>query len=140
MVTQKYVIIKDRIEIYKDFTINLLNYIIFYYLDKDSLSENEDIKNHFNFCYDKVCDEFLEEEINFKNNDELREYFYVYYYNQFYKNKESSKLSTYDKFWRNIFEIDLQKDKNLISVLLEIYMIFDKSINLIEEKNILELI
>lgn len=140
MVTQKYVIIKDRIEIYKDFTINLLNYIIFYYLDKDSLSEDEDIKNHFNFCYDKVCNEFLEEEINFKDNNELRQYFYVYYYNEFYKNKKSSKLATYDKFWRNIFEIDLQKDKNAISVLLEIYMIFDKSINIEKEKNILELI
>lgn len=138
MITQKYVIIKDRIEIYKDFTINLLNYIIFYYLDKDSLSEDEDIKNHFNFCYDKVCDEFLEEEINFKDNNELREYFYIYYYNEFYK--KPSKIATYDKFWRNIFEIDLQKNKNIISVLLEIYMIFDKSINIEKEKNILELI
>lgn len=138
MITQKYVIIKDRIEIYKDFTINLLNYIIFYYLDKDSLSEDEDIKNHFNFCYDKVCDEFLEEEINFKDNNELREYFYIYYYNEFYK--KPSKIATYDKFWRNIFEIDLHKNKNIISVLLEIYMIFDKSINIEKEKNILELI
>jgi len=140
--SQKYIIVKDRVEIYKDFAINLLNYIIDYYLDKQTLSADEDINNHFNWCYNKVCDEFLQEGLNFGNNELLRKYFYKFYYSQFYKlGKEYSgaaSLMFYDKFWREIFEIDQQKNKNVINTLIEIYNIFDTSIN--NEKNILEIV
>ena len=135
---QKFIIIKDRVELYKDFAINLLHYIYKYYLDKESLNNDEDIHNHYVWCYNKVCDEFLEEDINFKNNDELKEYFFAYYYHQFYKNDTSEEsLKYHEKFWRNIFEIKTQKNKNIIKILAEIYQIFDKSIN--QKKIILEI-
>lgn len=140
---RKFIIVKDRVEIYKDFTINLLYYIIDYYLDKKTLSKDEDIRNHFNWCFNKVCDEFKKENIDFSDNKELNEYFYNFYVNQFYKrevqnNNEELNLATYEKFWRNIFEIDKQKNTNIINTLIEIYNIFDTSIKL--EKNILEII
>lgn len=137
---KKYVIIKDRVEIYKDFALNLLYYIYYYYIDRETLSEEEDIHNHFKWCYKKVCDEFLEEGLDFTNNDELMEYFYVYYYHQFYNPISNSNLSLqyFEKFWTNIFNIDKLKNKNFINILIEIYRIYDKSIN--TEKNILELI
>jgi hypothetical protein len=141
--SQKYIIVKDRVEIYKDFTLNLLYYIHHYYIDRESLSADEDIRNHFNWCFNKVCDEFKQECIDFSKNAELREYFYAYYHHQFYKlNKDNQNQDTslpyYERFWRNIFEIDKQKNKNLLNILVEIYNIFDKSIN--QEKNILEIV
>lgn len=141
--SQKYIIVKDRVEIYKDFALNLLYYINNYYLDKISLSLDEDIYNHYSWCFNKVCDEFLIEGIDFTKNRELKEYFYAYYYHQFYKlNKDNQNQDTsleyYERFWRNIFEIDKQKNKNIINILIEIYNIYDKSINL--EKNILEIV
>jgi len=137
--TQRFIIVKDRVEIYKDFAINLLNYIHFYYIDKESLSEDNDIRNHYVWCFNKVCDEFEKEGLKFKDNNELKEYYYAYYYNQFYKNEGNNKtLEEYDKFWRDIFEIDKQKNKNLINILIEIYTIYDKSIS--PEKNILEIV
>ena len=63
---QKYIIVKDRVEIYKDFALNLLYYINHYYIDYESINADEDIGNHFNWCFNKVCDEFLLEGINFK--------------------------------------------------------------------------
>lgn len=137
--TQKYIIVKDRVEIYKDFTINLLYYIDKYYLDSETLSEDTDINNHYNWCFNKVCDEFKEEGIDFSKNANLRDYFYQFFYHQYYK-KENQNLSLpyYEKFWRNIFEIDKQKNKNIINTMIEIYNIFDKSIN--REKNILEIV
>jgi len=141
-VDQKYVIIKDRVEIYKDFVLSLLNYIIYYYIDYRTLNNDTDINNHYNFCFNKVCDEFLQEGINFKNNEELREYFYTYYYHQFYKAQENPdldiSLGAFEKFWKMVFEIEKQKNKNIIKILIEIYGVFDKSIN--QEKNILELV
>jgi hypothetical protein len=142
MGSKKYLIIKDRVEIYKDFALNLLYYIYHYYIDKETLSENQDILNHYSWCYNKVCDEFLKEGLDFTKNEELKQYYYAYYYHQFYKIKENSNhdtsLAYYEKFWKSIFEIDKQKNKNIINILIEVYTIYDKSIN--QEKNILEIV
>ena len=139
---QKYIIVKDRVEIYKDFALNLLYTINHYYIDYESINSDEDIRNHFNWCFNRVCDEFLFERIDFTKNNELREYFRAYYYHQFYKAQtnvnQDTSLAYYERFWRTIFEIERQKNKNLINILIEIYTIFDKSINV--EKNILEIV
>jgi len=138
--SKKFIIVKDRVEIYRDFALNLLYYIDDYYLDKDSLGLDQDIYNHFIWCYNKVCDEFLKEGLDFRKNDELIEYFYTYYYHQFYTaiDNQDTTLSYFEKFWKNIFDIEKQKNKNLINILIEIYNIYDKSIN--QEKNILEIV
>jgi len=138
--TQKFIIVKDRVEIYKDFALNLLYYIHKYYIDRESLSADEDIQNHYSWCFNKVCDEFKMEEIDFSGNVELKKYFYQYYYNQFYcaTSDYDTSIAYFEKFWRNIFEIDKQKNKNIINILIEVYSIYDKSIN--REKNILQII
>jgi len=138
--TKKYIIVKDRVEIYKDFALNLLFYIHKYYLDRETLNNNQDIYNHFKWCFNKVCAEFLEEGLDFNKNKELMDYYYAYYYHQFYTatSTQDTSLKHLEKFWRQIFEIDKQKNKNLINILIEIYHIYDKSIN--QEKNILEIV
>lgn len=138
--TKRYIIVKDRVEIYKDFAINLLHYIHHYYLDRNTLSDDVDIKNHYNWCFNKVCNEFKEENIDFSANEELREYFFTYYYHRFYKcdDTQDTSIGYYEKFWKSIFEIEKQKNKNVINILIEIYNIYDKSIN--QEKNILEIV
>jgi hypothetical protein len=136
---QKFIIVKSRVELYKDFAMNLLYYIDRYYIDFESLNTKEDIFNHFSFCYNKVCDEFLKEEINFKENAELKEYFHTYYYHQYYMMQNNAHpLDYYEKFWKTIFDIDKHKNRNIVNILIEIYQIYDKSIN--HEKNILEIV
>jgi len=126
-------IIKDRVEIFKDFAINLLYYIYNNYIDKESLSDDIDIKNHFNWCFNLVCNEFKEEGIDFSTNTELWEYYFSYYYNQFYKIKgnptQDVKFNYYENFWKDIFEINKPKNKNMVNLLIEIYMISNKSID-----------
>jgi hypothetical protein len=141
--TQRFQIINNRVEIYRDFSLNLLYYIYNYYLDKETLSKDEDIYNHYSWCFNKVCDEFLLEEIDFRKNSDLKKYFYDYYYHQFYKiskdnMNQNTSIEYYERFWKGIFEIDKQKNKNVLNLLVEIYNVFDKSIN--QEKNILEIV
>jgi hypothetical protein len=141
--TKKFIIIKDRVEIYKDFTINLLYTIQKYYIDRESLSEDEDIRNHFIWCFNRVCEEFKKEELDFSNNEDLREYFYLFYYNQFYTLDEETlghdgSQEYFESFWNEIFSIKNQKNQNIINVLIELYGVFDKSIN--NEKNIFEFV
>ena len=137
---KKYIVIKDRVEIYKDFAINLLHYIHTYYIDRESLSADEDIRNHYVWCFNKVCDEFKQEELDFSKNEELKEYYYTYYYHQFYKPNENQDTSVeyYEKFWETIFAIGKMRNKNIINILVEVYSICDKSIN--NDKNILEIV
>lgn len=139
-VSKKFIIVKDRVEIYRDFTLNLLYYINDYYLDKETLYEEEDIRNHFTWCYNKVCDEFKEENIDFSKNKILKEYFYTFYLHQIYNanDYQDTSLNYFENFWKNIFDIDKHKKKNIMNVLIEIYNNFDKSVNI--EKNILEIV
>ena len=142
-VTQRFQIINNRVEIYRDFALNLLYYIYNYYLDKETLSKDEDIYNHYTWCFKKVCDEFLLEELDFRKNSDLKKYFYDYYYHQFYKidknnMNQNTSIEYYERFWKGIFEIDKQKNKNVLNLLVEIYNVFDKSIKI--NKNILEIV
>jgi len=126
---EKILLLKDRIETCRDFTINLLLYIDFYYIDKESLSDEVDIKNHYNFCYDKTCDDFEKEDLHFKNNIELRNYYYGIYYNQYYKLDKPSMKICY-KFWNDdIFNINKFRNKNVMELLIELYDIFNTSLN-----------
>lgn len=131
-----YTLIKDRIEIYKDFTLNLLYCIYDYYLDKETLFLDQDIKNHFMFCYNKICDEFLKEDVNFKNNNKLINYFYVYYYHHFYKIDENVEKEFFIDFWNIIFNVNKHKNKNMLRILIELYKIFDESIKIKKLENI----
>lgn len=132
---KKYIVLKERVEIYKDFTLNLLYYVNEYYLDSETLSTNRDIHNHFRWCFKKVCEEFLDEEIDFTENHELEEYFYIYYYYQFYKVDGNDKsYSAHDRFWRNIFDYEKPRNKTSINLLIELYNIYDNSIE--SKKNV----
>lgn len=139
---KKFLIIRDRVETYKVFTFNLLYTIKYYYLDEKSLSLDKDIYNHFSFCYNKVCDNFLKEEINFKDNKELKDYFKHYYYHRFYRAQSNPEmdisLNYYKKFWEKIFDIENLTKKNIIRLFVELYEIFNKSIN--EDKNYLDIV
>ena len=136
----KPIIIKDRVEVYKDFALNLLYYIHYYYLDRVTLGKDVDIYNHYSWCFNKVCDEFKKEELDFSTNGTLKDYFFAYYYHQFYVASENqdTTLRYFESFWKNIFEIDKHKNKNVINILIELYEIYDKSV--CEERNILEIV
>ena len=131
---QKIKIVKERTELYRKFSIDLLYTISKYYLDKKSLNGDINIKNHYEWCYIKVCDKFLIDGYKFHYNDSLKNYFYIYYYENIYKSpkinsNEDINIKLFKEFWNKIFDISTTKDKNIIAILAEIYKIFDKSMS-----------
>ncbi len=124
--TQKLIIIKDRAETYKDFTLNLLYYIDKYYLGQKTLNNDADIYNYYSFCYNKTCEGFVNEGIYFEKNKELKEYFYNYYYIQYFTTKSGvGTLTYYEKFWNSVFDIGNERNKNFMPIFVEAYAIFD---------------
>lgn len=138
MSSLKNKIIDIRADLYRDFTINLLHMINEYYLDNVTLSNSADIYNHYNWCFNCVCNQFLEEDVNFKTNKKLREYFYSFYLNQIYVSetffdKGMININKIETFWQNIFDYKNQKNKNNITILLELYSIFNFTLANIEK-------
>lgn len=137
LIDKKVTIIKDRVETYKDFNFNLLYYVYEYYLDSETLNTNRDIHNHFRWCFRKVNKEFLDEGLDFTTNKELEDYYYTYYYYEFYTADIDDMDKSYkyhNKFWKEVFDYNKQKNKNLTNILIELYEVFDESMNL--KKNI----
>lgn len=128
--TKKQIIIFDRVELYKDFIINLIYYIFTYYIDDNSF-DDEDIDKFYHWCFNKVCDEFKEEGVDFSQNEKLEKYFKDYFFkNYFYVDEaEKGKIKFHIAFWDNIFNIDNLENTRLLSAFVELYTIFDESIN-----------
>lgn len=125
-------ILPERVELYRDFVVNLTCNIFDTYLGSDEYTySDEDIEGHYKWCFYKVVSEFEEEEISFRENKELYQYFFIYFYNQFYKLDKVPNISNYIKFWDQIFELKSgikSKNKKRFEVLIELYEIFDKSL------------
>ena len=121
-------ILYERIDIYRDFTINLLHYIFNSYLGKEYIFKESDVVGHFNWCYRKVLDEFYEEELDFFDNKNVYEYFYNFYNDQFYFAERKKTLNYFINFWDEIFNYKKDMKKKYFDILVEMYEIFNPSI------------
>jgi len=123
-------ILKERVDLYKDFAINLLHKIYETYLGKNYIKSKFDIEGHYNWCFGKVLEEFDDQEIDFYGNDSLYNYFLAYYYDQFYNREKPHPMSHHKRMWLNIFNYKKQnKIKEEFELLVELYQIFDKSLD-----------
>lgn len=120
--------IKERIELYRDFIVNLVCYAHTTYFGKEYLKREEDIKGHFTWAFNKVIKEFALEDIKFKNTDKLYDYFYEYFRLQFYDFDPLPTIKSYMTFWDDIFSIYPKKQKNIMKILIDLYHIFDSSL------------
>lgn len=118
--------IKERVELYRDFVVNLICYAHTTYFGKEYLHKEEDIKGHFNWAFNKVVAEFEIEGIIFKNTDKLRDYFYEYFTLQFYNLDPLPTIKSYMSFWDDIFNVYPKKQKSIMKVLADLYKIFDQ--------------
>lgn len=127
---KSYNIYKERIELYEEFTINLLYKIYDTYLGIEYINTLKDAEGHYKWCYCEVLNEFDEQKIDFYGNDNLYDYFFKFYLNEFYKLEKQPEIAYFNKLWTNIFNHKkLNKNKNEFDVLIELYKIFDTSLN-----------
>lgn len=119
-------IIKERSELYHQFIVNLIYYIHDTFLGDDYIRTDDDVEGHFRWCFNKVCEEFKEEEISFNHRNGLFTYLFEYFYKTFYDKDARKTIIDYKKFWSNIFETKkVSKNRDRLSVLLETYKLFD---------------
>jgi hypothetical protein len=120
----------EKCELYKDFILTLNKLVVDTFLGDDAIHNEEDIKNHFGWCIEKVVNNFKKENIVFDNPINLKEYFFNFYlelfYNITYKKDSKEKL---DKLPCLSFVYRRIKTRSDMDVLLELYRLFEKSLN-----------
>lgn len=123
-------ILKERVDLYRDFSINLLYKIYNTYLGFEYINTKKKAIGHYNWCFGKLLEEFDEQEIDFYCNDELYDYFLEYYLDQFYSLSEQPPINHHKNIWIEIFNHKkTNKSKNEFEVLIELYLIFDVSLD-----------
>lgn len=121
--------IKERVDLYRDFVVNLIHYIHSTYLGKEFIKSEEDIKGHFNWAFNKVLADFEKEGVVFNSSVELKQYFFKYFNTKFYSVDSIPTLKTFLDFWDNIFTLKPNKENTILNALIEIYKLFDTAFN-----------
>ena len=120
----------ERCNLYYDFIMSLNKIINVTYLGSDYINSEKEITQHFNWCIDKVIDNFKEENIVFDDMTQIKEYFYFFYYEIFYKSQDKKNiLSKLNNLGDLSFNYHRLKSRSDIDVLIELYKLLDKSLN-----------
>lgn len=126
-------IIPEKMELFNDFCSALYEKIDKTYLGnaesnetKITLSE-EDEKNHFDWCWEKVVLDFNRENIAFNGQGEHYDYLQSFFMEAYYKQKDIQIKNSIKKFVRDLFSIDAKYTKSDLDMLSSIYKSLDKN-------------
>jgi hypothetical protein len=123
----------EKIELYGDITKSLNQIISDTYLgDNNSetkivLSE-EDKQLHFDWCWDKMIENFRKENIIIKHGGEHKDYFKSFFTDTFYSQTKESLRGSIGKFLGEIFDTDMSYSKSDLDLLTELYKLMEKNI------------
>lgn len=122
----------EKIELFGDIFKSLYFIIEQTYLGNDNnetkivLSE-KDKKNHFDWCWDKMIENFRKENVIIKPTGEHKEYLESFYVETFYSPSDKFKESI-PKFLTQIFDINIPFSKSDLEILTELYKLLEKNI------------
>jgi hypothetical protein len=117
----------DRCNLYYDFIKSLNKVIVDTYLGSEYISTEREVKEHYLWCFNKVVSNFKEEQILFDDVEKLKEYFFYFYDELFYKDSDKL-LNKLDNLAEFSFDFHRIKSRSDIDIMIELYKLFEKSI------------
>ena len=118
----------EKISLFGDYLNSLHGLIIDTYLGKDVIKTEDEVKGHFNWCWEKIVKNFSKENIFFKKEGEHYEYFYNFFYESFYNNKNEEQLEKIKHFLNRLFRLYTEKTKSELDMLYEMYILLNDSL------------
>ena len=122
----------EKIELYGDISKSLTKIISDTYLG-ENVSEtkiflsNDDNKLHFDWCWNKMVENFGKENIIIKLNGDHKEYFQSFFMDTFYNQSKTSIKHSIDKFLNEIFDTEVTFSKSDLDLLTELYKLMEKN-------------
>jgi len=128
-------IIPEKLELFSDFSHSLNSLILDTYLGENdnhnetkiTLSENDNLA-HFDWCWNKVIDNFIKENIEFYTDGEHYEYFNSFFNEVFYNQTDTTIKTTIGSFFNDLFNLDKSFTKSDLDMITTIYKVLDKHI------------
>lgn len=130
---QVHNMIPEKIDLYGDIFLSLAKIIKDTYLGDNTsetkivLSQN-DIENHFNWCWKKMVKNFELENVNVKLTGEHKEYLKGFFDDSFYYQEKVDIRGAIPKFITELFDLDKPFAKSDLDILTEIYKLLEKNV------------
>ena len=119
----------DRCQLYSDYVQSLLLLIFDTYMG-DEITDSEQQKHHFKWCWDKNVLNFKDEGIHI-HSEKLFNYFHEFMMEIFYtlndKINQENFYETLQTLWLNIFDYNGVKTNADMDTLIQVYKLFEKS-------------
>jgi hypothetical protein len=122
----------EKCELYSDFALSLIMTIFDTYMGDDVTNLDDQFK-HFEWAWQKTILNFVEEGLDFEANV-LYEYFLEFMLEVYYPIIDKKEIDIDKKLcnlWINLFDYNKTKTNSDIDALIEIYVIFEKSLKII---------
>ncbi len=117
----------DRCNLYYDFIKSLNKVIVNTYLGPEYITTDREVKEHYLWCFNRIVKDFKNENIIFDEVDKLKEYFFYFYDELFYKDKDKS-LEKLDNLPEFSFDFHRIKSRSDMDIMIELYKLFEKSL------------
>lgn len=123
----------EKIELVGDIFKSLNQTIIDTYLGDENVEtkitlNQEDKEKHFEWCWNKVLEDFRKENFIIKYSGEHKNYFKDFYMDTFYNQSEKSVKKSIPNFIHDVFDIEKPFTKSDLDILTELYKLMDKNI------------
>jgi hypothetical protein len=118
----------EKTELFHDFAFSLFTIIQNTYLGDDVTDTDIDKISHFDWCWNRVIDDFEKERISFERTGIHYDYFWSFFYDAFYFEETREDTSKVEQFFSNIFNLTAKKTKSELDMLGDLYKILEKSI------------
>lgn len=130
-------ILPEKMELFSDFSQSLYQLMMETYLGETTSSyetkitlTSEDNMKHFNWCWEKILQNFSKEGLNFSSEGEHYEYFKIFFEDIFYNQKEEKIKNTVKDFFETLFDYNKPYSKSDLDMILVIYKLLDKSLKI----------
>jgi hypothetical protein len=125
--------IPEKIELYGDIVESLTTLVLETYLGEQTIEtkirmSDDDITNHFDWCWKKTLEGFEKENILIDSEGEHKDYVKTFFLDSFYYQKDSEIRSAVKLFVTDLFDIDKVFVKSDLDIITEIYKVFNRTV------------
>lgn len=120
-----YNISRERTELFYDFVISLYSLVDETYLGNDVIFTEEDQRNHFTWCWDKVIENFDKENIHFKERGNHYLYFWNFFLEAYYFTQLDELSIQIPDYFYKLFDFKHKKSRSELDMLTEIYKLLE---------------
>ena len=123
-----YNISREKTELFYDFLNSLYDLMEETYLGEDVIFTEEDQRNHFTWCWDKIVDNFNQERIYFKERGSAYIYFWNFFIEAFYFPKLDGNILRIKEYFHILFDFEHKKTRSELDMVTEIYKLLDQNL------------